>query len=242
MKNPRGPYPGRQIFLGRTAEGNPAFAYLVTGRSAASRERRATPRENSVIMGPIDSTDYDWLRHYTAIKYDNNIGLLAVSNGIQTEAVFELYRLLYHTATTPMRSYLKKVMDGANYEPDTLETPRISGVITNIAGTTDPAFLLSIKIARKPAYVWQVKPAPGEFYGVSTYHGDLENPGAYQAENGPDTIMVMAAKAKELADTVYELTRAEYQGDDIRVSAVAGVREDDNMTWKLDHINRHGDK
>ena len=133
-------------------------------------------------------------------------------------------------------------MDGANYEPDSLETPRISGVITNVTGAADPVYLLSIKIARKPAYVWRVKPAPGEFYGVSTYHGDIDHPGAYEAEKGPSTIMVMAAKPKELADTLYELTKAEYKGDDIRVSSVAGVRDDDNITWKLDHVNRHGEK
>ena len=241
MNNPCGPYPGRQIFVGKTAEGNPAFAYLVTGRSPASRERRATTMGNSIIMGPTDSSEYDWLRHYTAIKYDNSIGLLAVSNGIQTEAIYELYRLLYHTATTPANSYLKKVMDGANYEPDSLETPRISGIVMNPAGSAGPVYLLSIKTARKPAFVWKVNPAAGEFYGVSTYHGDMKKPGAYRAENGPVTMMVMASKPKELARSLYELTAAEYEGADIRVSAVAGIRTDDKVSWKLAHINRHGD-
>jgi len=242
MKNPNGPYPGRQIFLGKTAQGNPAFAYLVTGRSPASRARRATIRGNSIIMGPIDSSDYDWLRHYTAIKHDNNIGLLVVSNGIQTEAIFELFRLLYHTATKPDRSYLKKVMDGANYEPDNLETPRIAGVITNPPSSSMPVFLLSIKVARKPAFTWRVKPAAGEFYGISTYEGDIENPKPYNPGKGPSTIMVMASRPKELAETMFELTKEEYKGDDIRVSAIAGIRDDDNVTWKLAHINRHGEK
>ena len=42
MKNPNGPYPGRQLFLGMTASGKPAFVYLVTGRSPQSRERKAS--------------------------------------------------------------------------------------------------------------------------------------------------------------------------------------------------------
>ena len=46
-------------------------------------------------MGPIGNAPYDPLRHYTAVKYDNSIGLMAVSNGIQTEAIFETYKLLY---------------------------------------------------------------------------------------------------------------------------------------------------
>ena len=99
MNNPNGPYPGRQLFLGVTAKGSPAFAYLVTGRSPASRERKGTLTENGVIMGPIANEPYDWLRHYTAIKHDNSIGLMAISNGIQTEAIFETYRLIYHTGS-----------------------------------------------------------------------------------------------------------------------------------------------
>src|SRR4030042_1178267 len=131
MKNPSGPYPGRQLFLGVTKDKRPAFAYLVTGRSPQSRERFATPKENSIIMGPTGNAPYDWLRHYMAVKYDNAIGLAAVSNGIQTEAIFETYKLLYHAGSAPNKSYIKKIMDGANFEPDSLSTPRIAGVITN---------------------------------------------------------------------------------------------------------------
>jgi len=33
--------------------------------------------------------------------------------------------------------------------------------------------------------------------------------------------------------------RLPYQGDDIRVCAVGGVRSDDNLVWKLAILNRH---
>ena len=118
MKNPNRPYPGRQLFLGLTANEKPAFAYLVTGRSPKSRERKATPIEDSIIMGPIGNEPYDWLRHYTAVKYDNTIGLAVISNGIQTEAIFETYKLLFHTGASPATGYLKKILDGARHEPD----------------------------------------------------------------------------------------------------------------------------
>ena len=145
MKNPNGPYPGRQVFVGVTVKGNPALAYLVTGRSPQSRERKATMRENSIIMGPLGDAPYDWLRHYTALKYDNEIGLAAFSNGIQTEAIFETYKLLYHTGAVPSKSYLKKILEGANYEPDSLKTPRVAGVITNPANSL-PVYLVSIVV------------------------------------------------------------------------------------------------
>jgi len=238
MQNPNGPYPGRQLFLGLTKENKPAFAYLVTGRSPQSRERRATIKENSIIMGPIGNVPYDPLRHYTAVKYDNNIGLMAVSNGIQTEAIFETYRLLYNVKSTPDNSYLKKIMDGANYEADNLKTPRIGGLITNNDDSNTPVFIVSIKTAGKPAFVWSVKPKPGTYYGVSTYHGKMEKPGAFRAAKGPAKIQFSAVTSHEIADYIYEISAASNQGDDIRVCTIGGVRGTNN-TWKIALVNRH---
>jgi IMP cyclohydrolase len=236
MKNPNGPYPGRQLFLGQTKEGKPAFAYLVTGRSPASRERRVKPMENGIYNEPIGNQPYDWLRHYPAVKYDNTIGLLAVTNGIQTEAVFEMYRLLYHCAARPDKDYLKKIMDGANYEPDSLKTPRISGVITN-SGDKKPVYIVSIKTADKPAFTWEVTPKQGMMLGVSTYQGDMENPAPFKTDKGPTELKFTAGTPQEVADFIYEISAATYKGDDIRVCAIGGVRTD--TTWKLAFINRH---
>src|SRR4030042_974677 len=158
MKNPNGPYPGRQIFLGITKDGRPSLAYLVTGRSPASRERKAAPKENSIIMGPIGTIAYDPLLHYTAVKYDNTCGLLAVSNGIQTDSIFETYKLLYNVKSRPASGYLKKIMDGANSEAESRKTRRIAGVITNSGERNKPVYILSTKTVGKPAFTWQVMP------------------------------------------------------------------------------------
>jgi len=53
MNNPSGPYPGRQLFLGLTPAEEPCFAYLVTGRSPESRQRKAIAIENTVRIGPL---------------------------------------------------------------------------------------------------------------------------------------------------------------------------------------------
>jgi IMP cyclohydrolase len=236
MKNPNGPYPGRQVFVGVTEKGKPAFAYLVTGRSPQSRERKATPKENSIINGPIGNQPYHWLFHYTAVKYDNEIGLGVATNGIQTEALFETYKLIYHTASTPNKSYLKKIMEGANFEPDSLKTPRVSAIITNPAGKKDPVYHLSI-VTHEQTTAWQLKPEPGTLRSVSTYHGDIDNPGAYKIENGPTELKFAAETADELANFIYDISAVNYKGDDIRVFAIGGIRE--GNAWKIAHINRH---
>jgi IMP cyclohydrolase len=236
MKNPNGPYPGRQLFLGVTVKGDAAFAYLVTGRSPQSRERKATPKDNSIIMAPLGNTPYDWLRHYTAVKYDNTTGLLTVTNGIQTEAIFETYKLLYHTGAAPHKSYLKVILDGANYEPDSLHTPRPSGVVTNLAGKASPVYVMGI-VTEKGTGAWQVKPGAGAFFCLSTYTGDMENPVAYDIEKGPGEIKCAAVTPQEIAEFIYEISAASYKGDDIRVCAIGGVRT--GNAWETATINRH---
>ena len=114
--NPNGPYPGRQLFIGMTLNGNPAVAYLVTGRSPASRERKASPLDNGIIIGPLGNQPYDPLRHYTGLKYDNVSGIMAVSNGIQTEAIFETYKLLFNTNSMPAKDYMETILEGAQAE------------------------------------------------------------------------------------------------------------------------------
>ena len=237
MKNPNGPYPGRQLFLGITEKGNPAFAYLVTGRSSASRERKAIGVEDSIIMGPLGNTPYDPLRHYTAVKLDNGIGLAAVSNGIQTDAIYETYRLLYNVDSPPSKGYLKKIMDGARHEPDGLHTPRIAGVIINPAGKTDPVYLISIKTNVGPATVWKLQPAPGTLIGISTYSGDMEKPESFKIGDGLPVLQLDAETPEEIAGFIYGISAETNQGEDIRVCAVGGMR--DGLAWKTAIINRH---
>ena len=48
---------------------------------------------NKVVVGPLGTIEYDPLRHYSAVQYEDTTGIAAVSNGIQTEAIFETYLL-----------------------------------------------------------------------------------------------------------------------------------------------------
>lgn len=242
MSNPNSPYPGRQIFLGRTKQGNPCFVYLVTGRSPQSRERRATKADQGIIMGPVGNEPYDWLRHYTAVITDENIGLAAVTNGIQTEAVYETYRLLYHTSAVPGAEYLTNIMTGARYEPDSLHTPRIAAVITFPADETEPVYIMSIITDKPPANTWVIKPEKATLTGISTYNGNLENPLAFDASGDLPVIGNDYDNPSGIAEYIYGISAATNQGDDIRVCAIGGVLTDDRKTWGLSMINRHGDK
>ncbi|MCX6013430.1 MAG: hypothetical protein NTV30_08505, partial [Chloroflexi bacterium] len=174
MKNPIGPYPGRQLFLGITANGKPTIAYLVTGRSPASRERKALLKDNGLIIGPIGNQPYDPLRHYTGIKYDNKSGIIVVSNGIQTEAIYEAYCLMYNTNSIATKNYMEILLDGAQAEPDSYHTPRIACAIT--FNNKSAVYIIGMKRNDRPAKAFLLEPDRGTLLSISTYDGDMENP------------------------------------------------------------------
>ena len=235
MKNPIGPYPGRQLFTGLTRDAKPCFAYLVTGRSPESRERKAIQVGNKVAVGPLGAVEYDPLRHYTAVQYDNATGVCAVTNGIQTEAIFETYRLLYNVKSTPTAEYLGQIMDGAEAEPDSLHTPRIGAIITSHDGA--PVCFVSIKRNDGPAKAFRVKMESGKLEGVATYNGVLETPQPFDPTAGMPKLDVQATSAKDIARFLFDISAATNKGQDIRVCTVGGVLEEGG--WELAIVNAH---
>lgn len=235
MNNPRGPYPGRQLFIGLTLDKRPCIAYLVTGRSKESRERKAVIVDNTIRMGPLGNIPYDPLRHYTAVKFDET-GLAAVSNGIQTEAVYEMYKMLVNVDSIPNTDYMVKIMDGANAEPDSYHTPRIAGVVIAGAG---PALMISIKSFAKPAAAVRMEPQSGFLTGVATYKGDADNPQATDPTAEFPRLNFSGKTAVELAKMLYEISKADYKGDDIRVCAAGLIYDSGKHSWETAIINAH---
>lgn len=234
MKNPSGPYPGRQLFLGLTTSQQPCFAYLVTGRSPESRQRKAIAIENTVRIGPLGNTPYDPLRHYTAVKYDNASGIAAVSNGIQSEAIYEGYRLLFNVGTTATKDFMEKLLDGADAEPDSLHTPRIAGAV--IINKGNPIFIIGIKTHLSPAVAYQPVPVAGRMNGISTYQGKLDNPEPTNPSQALSELECDADNPRDLAKYLYDMSAAIYKGEDIRVCAVAGIY---SGRWDTAIINRY---
>ena len=234
MHNPSGPYPGRQLFLGLTAAHQPCLAYLVTGRSPASRQRKAVPIENTIRIGPLGDTPYDPLRHYTAVKYDDTSGIAAVSNGIQSEAIYETYKLLFSVSTNVTKDFMEKLMDGADAEPDSLHTPRIAGAA--IVGKGNPIFIIGIKTNLGPAVAYQVAPVAGRMSGVATYRGNLDNPEPTNPDEPLSELNFEADNPHDLAEYLYDMSAASYKDEDIRVCAVGGIY---SGRWDIAVINRY---
>ena len=238
MDNPNGPYPGRQLFLGLTVDKSPFFAYLVTGRSVESRERKAAAVNDVIRMGPLGNIPYDPLRHYSAVKFDNVSGVLCVSNGIQTNAIFEAYKLILNTGSLATRDYMQTLLEGAGAEPDSYHTPRIAGVITTGIDKTSSIFFIGMKSFSENAKVTQIDPNPGFMIGISTYKGSLENPEARDPGSALPEVGVELKTANDIAKYLFDISEVFYKGNDIRVCTVAGVRSN-NQVWNIAINNVH---
>ena len=236
MPNPSGPYPGRQLFLGLTAAQKPCLAYLITGRSPESRQRKAIAIENTVRIGPLANITLDPLRfHYTAIKYDNSTGLAIVTNGLQTEAIYETYKLLFDVGTPATHDFMAKLLEGANAEPDSLHTPRIGGAI--IVNKGNPVFILGIKTYNSPAAAYQAAPAAGQITGISTYKGILDNPEPTSPTARLSELEFKGNTSHDLAKYLYDISAADYKGEDIRVCALGGIYS--GSSWDIAIINKY---
>lgn len=239
MSNPNGPYPGRQLFLGQTASGQPALAYLVTGRSPASRERVAIGVDNGIRMGPLGDVEYDPLRHYTAALFDRQTGTAVISNGIQTEAIFEAYRLMRNIGSPPEESYLQTLLEGARAEPDSLDTPRIAGVITRDEASGRMFYIAGIKRADMSAVTFPVTVEPGVLFGVSTYQGNLASPLPFDVSAGLSRLEFSGEGVEALAMHLYDISEETNEGQDIRVCAVGAVYSEKDEAWDIAIKNHH---
>ncbi len=235
MPNPSGPYPGRQLFLGLTVDGKPCFAYLVTGRSPESRQRKAVLVDNTVRIGPLGNVPYDPLRHYTAVKYDSGTGVVAITNGIQSEAIYEAYKLLVNVGTPPAKDLLEELLEGANAEPDSLHTPRIGGAVIDNQGS--PVFVIGIKTHNARAVAQQVRPTSGWMNGISVYKGNMDNPEPTDPAAPLSKLECTGNTPHDIAQFVWDVSAATHKGEDIRVCAVGGIYHGNK--WDLHIINKY---
>ena len=176
-------YVGRLVAVGRTPQGTGAAMYRVSSRSFPNRMSVINPQTHSVSIVPKPGFESDLSRNpyiaYNCLRQAN--GMAIVSNGSQTDPVTEKI-----AAGVPPRDALAGVMLAMDYEHDSLDTPRITGVVT-----PDGAHGWLAIVRKDALLVREFALNPGEAYYVCTY--DRNDPGAAQRE--PDFTAADAAGA-----------------------------------------------
>jgi IMP cyclohydrolase len=188
-------YPGRGIVWSRLPNGSWCAAYLLTGRSEASRRREIRLGEHGDLeVVPTDAVQEDDLRHYAAAVETDT--WLVCGNGRQVATVRD--RLV--GGAPPVDA-----LQDLEYEPD---PPILTARITAIVRRTDPSRAW-FGVARRPlsqrtagvVVTMTVRDlAPGDAVLVTTYRSDgtTVDPAEVYLEGSTD-----AANPAELTDQLW---------------------------------------
>lgn len=201
-------YPGRGLFALRAAKADETlFGYFVTGRSSASRARRAMWDGTRMSIVSADGhSERDPLRHYTA-AIDRGSSFL-IGNGEQVSHLDdEMARGTEFAASGT----------GLRFEPDPpIFTPRITlnvGVDASLAFVSHRAFVGGIDPVAERRYFSVDAPQRGEIYVMTTYDGLIDQPRA------SGTLEILHGAPRDLESAPQAIWRA--LDPDLRVLLVA---------------------
>lgn len=165
-------YTGRIVAVGCTPEGKGAALYRVSSRSFPNRH--AVQLASSVAIVPTPGHEDDLQRNpyiaYNCQRVAN--GYCVVSNGSHTDPVAEKLE-----AGMSPRDALATVMLAMDFEHDSLDTPRITGIVLPDGSKG----WLGI-VRRDALLVREFVMKPGECFYVTTY--ERNNPGQEQRDGG----------------------------------------------------------
>ncbi len=208
------PYPGRFIILRRNTQGHDLVIYGITGRSPPSQERKIVHYANEQMMA-VESTDpittgkgNKDLLLYDCLSYTPQ-GIV-VGNGIQTRSL----RRQLPAVSSPIDALLRGVRD-YDYENDSLQTPRISGVV--IGNQAALSVIRGDGIKRSERMYLEFWLVDGIGRMISTYQGAMD-PTPWEGD--PKKVDLMYDTAQQAAEDVYAALAPER-----RVAVVAFQRK-----------------
>ena len=175
-------YVGRGIVSGMSPNGKAVSAYFIMGRSANSRNRVFTIREEGVFTEPFDASKVEdpSLIIYAAIReYGDS---LIVTNGDQTDTIYDgLEKGLSFS----------KALESRQFEPDAPNlTPRISSMTDLASGDYEMSILKSADAEGTACnrYTFSYKALPGLGHFLHTYVQDGSPLPTFQGE--PERVAV----------------------------------------------------
>jgi IMP cyclohydrolase len=216
-------YPGRLLAAGADPSGAGQVVYVITGRSASSQARKLVRSGDKVMVRPTDEETLKKgnpdLLIYSAVMA-GECGV-AVSNGKQTEDIFEAMR----SEPCPAAA-LARALAGWDYEPDSpIFTPRISACVSR-------GRLALCVVRRGPGGeslrdYFERPFARGRAYVVSTYRGENSDPLSV-FDLAPVEVETEESDPNGAAEQVYDSLAPRTPGRDFRVAVACVSFDPDN--------------
>lgn len=239
-------YLGRVVGLGRTEDRRPFVVYGVSGRSEASRQRRAVPYRARVAIEPVGEMTPEQLQRvnllvYNAIKVSNGrfgedvsdwvYPYAIVSNGRHTDSLHRVCKNWGSDEPTELRGVLKRF----GPEPDRYKTPRIMA----ISSDTGLRVMGIIAEDDKPRITTFLddKETWGNAFVLSTYSGRTPEPEAPTFRRAREIIRKIPLEGnapEELSGSLFNWMDPEFV-----VSTAAAVWYNEEVKWVLAVKNIH---
>ena len=230
-------YLGRVVGIGITESGRSFVVYGVSGRSEASRQRKAVPYRTRVAIEPLGQPTEEQrqqaaLLTYNAIKVFNGVTsefyywpYAIVSNGRHTNSLDHVCSQRSSDDTDGFRKALKRW----GPEPDRYNTPRIMAV-KSLCGVSDIGLITQPNKPRIITVLDDREPR-GKTLTISTYSGDTTEPEASRFSRVRDIIRKVPLRgdtAQELAESFFEWMDPQFV-----VSTASAVWVDEKERWQL---------
>ena len=166
-------YPGRGIILGTSPDGRSLIAaYFIMGRSENSRNRIFEADNRAIRIKAYDEsklTDPSLVIYYPLRICGNK---LIVTNGDQTDTIYSYIREGYGFETA---------LHTRTFEPDSLSTPRISGLM-DLADGSYRFNILKAEENECVRFFFEYPSIAGNAHFLSTYNGDNNTPLSFAGE------------------------------------------------------------
>jgi len=166
-------YIGRIVAIARTRDGRGAALYRVSSRSFPNRMAQTLADGKTVAIIPKPGFENDIHKNpyiaYNCLRFANRFAI--VTNGSHTDPI-----AIQIEKGIPPRDALANVMLNMDFEHDSLDTPRISAVITP---SGDKGWLGIVR--RDALLIREFNLNPGQAYYISTY--EKNRPSDNQVDN-----------------------------------------------------------
>jgi IMP cyclohydrolase len=209
-------YPGRFLIIGQTSTSY-YIVYGVTARSEASRAKKYifNRAANTILVEPIDfekmsQGNLDLLSYNAVHIYGDAI---VAGNGQQTDLI---------KSNTNAAMSLVSNLQQQSFEPDSHNTPRITGALQNNNGQISSALhiIKANQEGQTEQEAYALSLSPGQAYFLSTYAGANIKPTPSFASN-PILLEIDFADAQAAAQQIYNHFAPQTDQPDLRVSVMA---------------------
>lgn len=209
-------YPGRSIAAGFDYDGEFFISYVVTGRSASSRNRIMKEKNGGLCLLSADDSisNYSHLIYYDA--YFENSDYLVLANGSHSSFIFS-------SLTSGLS--LSEIISKMDYEDDEVSTARIAAVFFKKEKSYALMSVFKNEEGNAERRIYRYNKAPF-IHALNTYSGSPDSISPFTDD--PPSLFLSSSSASDAAEEIYASIN-----EDVRVSVFVSYKNEKRILNRI---------